>query len=88
MKLSFRDGLASLKNSFINSRNETVRNSFSAPHLSFYAMRELYKLGLPNKICRIKASAATRKAFDIEDLESEQYFNDELLHLVKQKVLN
>lgn len=72
MKLT--DGLKSLISGLTNKRTATATNRFVSGRLDREEMRAIYKTGLGNKICRLKAGYALDDTLNFDSNDDKEYW--------------
>jgi len=86
--MGFKDGLTSLFNSLANKRNATNGNYITSRRITFNELNDIYKIGLGNKIVRLKAGYALKPnniLFDND--EDKAYYLARLHSKVKEAFL-
>lgn len=83
-KMQAKDGLASLVNSLTNQRNALNTNVFVNERIDDNQLRIMYRLGLPNKIVRIKSAYAMGNTLEFKSKEDEEFYEERLDVLLKE----
>jgi len=78
------DGITSLTNDLVNQRNATNTNRFKSQRIDKQELREMFRCGVPRKICNLKAGYALKNTLIFESSVDEQYYNKVLSKLVKK----
>lgn len=84
MKVKFTDGVRSLFNNLLNSRDATQTNSMYATRLTYPEMQSYYMSGLGSKIVRIKTAYALEDALIFDNEDAELFYEENIQnHLLK-----
>lgn len=81
---SFTDGLRSLVNSLINTRNATTTNAVDSRQLIDTELRILFRMGITARIYRIKASYALNGTLAFDSTADKEFYEKFLAKEVKR----
>ena len=83
-KRSFKDGLKSLLSSLVNTRSASNSNTFITRVIDFVELRAIFKLGLGNKIIRIKNGYALKEPLVFNNPTDKEFYKTSLSRHVKK----
>lgn len=83
---NFKDGLKSLTNQIINSRNGRATNSFSSERVSEEELKAISKTGIGRKIVQIKATNVFKEGITCKDEKTRKFVEDNLIPEMEKAV--
>ncbi len=81
---TFKDGIQSLSNMLLNTRNASNANAIVSEALDMNELNEIYKTGLGNRIVGLKVNTAFKEGFEIEETDQAKIDKLELMPVLRK----